>query len=334
MNFFKFHLLFIVMLTFVSVASFAVSIGRIDDSKNNSYALGSTSSDLTASAVKKYFPKRPQLKDDINTFPVFSSQAVLVQDVDSGVTLYEKNPDSPVLPASTTKIITSLVSMDYYQLDTILTIPRLSVEGQKMGLVPGEKMSVRDLLYGLLVYSANDAAEALAYNYCVTGISGGNNCGREFFVQAMNQKARDLGLTNTRFANPTGLDTDYHFSTARDLVIMSEEAMKNPFFAQIVGTKETIVKGTESPTFGGKNIVHKLTNINELLGTVDGVLGVKTGWTEGARENLVTYLERDGKRVMIALLGSQDRFGETRELINWIFGSYDWQEVVYSYNGI
>ena len=92
-------------------------------------------------------------------------------------------------------------------------------------------------------------------------------------------------------------------------------------FAKIVGTKNIIVKSTDD------KIVHRLTNINELLGVVPGVMGVKTGWTENARENLVTYIERDGHKVFIAILGSSDRFGETKELINWIFENYTWQSV-------
>ena len=99
--------------------------------------------------------------------------------------------------------------------------------------------------------------------------------------------------------------------------------MKNPLFSQIVGTKEKVVE-----SYDGK-IKHKLVNINELVGKVEGVLGVKTGWTQDARENLVTYIERDGSRVMIVLLASQDRFGETRELIDWIFENYEWREVTY-----
>ena len=104
---------------------------------------------------------------------------------------------------------------------------------------------------------------------------------------------------------------------------MSEQAMNNPYFAKIVATESYLAESV------GGEIRHKLVNINELIGEVDGVLGVKTGWTENARENLVTYIERDGHSVMIALLGSQDRFGETKELINWIFENYSWEEVVF-----
>jgi D-alanyl-D-alanine carboxypeptidase len=117
------------------------------------------------------------------------------------------------------------------------------------------------------------------------------------------------------------LDENGHYSTAKDLVRVAEVAMKNPRFAEIVGTKEIVAKSVD-----GKNL-HKLVNINALLGNVEGVLGVKTGWTENARENLVTYLERDNHKIMIALLGSQDRFGETKEIIDWIFRNYQWREV-------
>jgi len=263
-----------------------------------------------------------------SSFPVLSAQAVLAVDIDSGVSLYEKNPDEAFLPASTTKIITALVAMDYYSDLQVLEVKNAKVDGQKMGLVSGEKIGVESLLYGLLVYSANDAAEVLAQNFCTprspTELDGEvESCGREFFISAMNSKVEKLGLTNTSFANPTGLDVyggNVH-TTARDLVRVSKYAMENPKFAKIVGTRQITVASSD-----GK-VVHRLKNINELLGVVDGVVGVKTGWTENARENLVTYVRRGDKKVLIALLGSQDRFGETRELIDWIFENYSWMEV-------
>ena len=249
------------------------------------------------------------------TFPIISARAALAVDLDSGVTLYEKNPDKLLLPASTTKIITALVAMDYYPEEMVLKVGKFKVEGQKMGLVEGEEITAGNLLYGLLMFSANDAAEVLAQNF---------PGGRDSFIAAMNQKAQQLHLENSNFVNPSGLDGGNHFSTARDLVRVSQIAMENPKFAEIVGTKEKEIKSVDGL------ISHKLVNINELVGSVDGVLGVKTGWTEDARENLVTYIERDGKKIMIAVLASQDRFGETKELIEWIFDNYQWKEVVYS----
>ncbi|MBI2103464.1 D-alanyl-D-alanine carboxypeptidase [Candidatus Woesebacteria bacterium] len=316
MNFLKSNLLYLAMLAFVLAATTAVSFN----------IKSPQTADETPSVLvqKKYFPARPILPNGVKTFPVLSGQAILALDLDSGVTLYKKNPDFQVLPASTTKIITALVAMDYYDPESELVVSNEPIDGQKMGLIQGEKIKVRDLLYGLLVYSANDAAEVLAKNYCAPRSLGEVGlCGRDSFVSVMNKKAQELGLRNTKFINPSGLDGNFHYSTARDLAIVSAEAMENPFFAQIVSTKQITVKSTD------QKIVHKLTNINELLGKVDGVLGVKTGWTENARENLVTYIERDGKKVIIALLGSQDRFGETEELVNWIFENYQWETVVY-----
>lgn len=262
----------------------------------------------------KVFPPIPVLTDN-SSFPTLSAEGVIATDLDSGITLYEKNSDLPLLPASTTKIVTALVSLDTYKLAQVLTVPQgINVDGQKMGLYPGEKMKFENILYGLLVYSANDAAEALAIDY---------PGGYDSFIAAMNVKAKDLSMVNSHFDNPVGLDTDGQRSTAKDLIRASEVAMRDPEFAKIVGTKNIAITDESGKTS------YNLQNVNELLGSVPGVMGVKTGWTEDARENLVTYIVRDNHHIMIALLGSQDRFGETKELIDWIFGSYKWQEVKY-----
>lgn len=273
------------------------------------------------SNYKKNFAPIPILASD-STFPVISAQGAMAVDLDSGISLYEKNPDNTLLPASTTKIVTALVVLDTYSLNDVLTVGKIDVVGQKMGLVTGEQIKVEDLLYGLLVYSANDAAMVLASNY---------PGGYDNFIIAMNVKAKELAMNNSSFQNPVGLDNPSQISTARDLIRVSEVAMRIPEFAKVVGTKNIVVSDVS-----GK-IKHNLRNINELLGVVPGVLGVKTGWTENARENLVTYIERVGEngtkhKVVIAILGSQDRFGETKELINWIFRDYKWEEVKLSGN--
>lgn len=262
---------------------------------------------------EEQFTIEPVLSENAS-FPILSAQAVLAIDVGSGKSLYEKNPDKPFLPASTTKIITALVAMDYYSDEAVLEVKNPEIEGQKMGLVSGENIKTQDLLYGLLVSSANDAAEVLAQNF---------PGGRDYFITMMNLKARSLDLKNSNFVNPTGLDSngDNVYSTASDLIKVSIFAMQDPRFAKIVGTKQITVTSLD-----GK-IIHKLVNINELLGSVEGVEGIKTGWTESARENLVTYIKRGDRKLVIVLLGSQDRFGETRELIDWIFANYHWEEV-------
>lgn len=301
----KKYFLYLVILAFVFISSSALAIaGRVEIPNQ-------LINDLSI-RPSKVFPPLPVLSAE-STFPVLSAQGAMAVDLSSGVSLYEKQVDAPLLPASTTKIVTALVALDSYELDQILIVGKgVSVDGQKMGLFVGEQMKFEDLLYGLLVFSANDAAETLAGNY-----PGGHDA----FISAMNAKAKDLSMRNTHFDNPVGLDTVGQYSTAKDLVRASEVAMRNPEFAKVVGTKNIVVKDVS------QKFSYNLRNVNELLGSVPGVLGVKTGWTENARENLVTYIERDGHQIMIVILGSQDRFGETKELINWIFENYDWQEV-------
>jgi D-alanyl-D-alanine carboxypeptidase len=300
----KDQFMYLVMASFILVSTSALAITA---NFSDIYSI------VTQKLAKneKTFPDNPTLTGK-DHFPVLSAQAALAIDLNSGVTLYEKNPDEALLPASTTKIVTALVALDAYPLDSVIKVGNIKIVGQKMGLVIGEEMRAEDLIYGLLVFSANDAAEALAQAF---------PGGREAFINAMNEKAGELSLENTKFYNPSGIDGNGHVTTARDLIRVSSVAMRNPEFAKIVGTQNIIVTDVT-----GKKI-HRLTNINELLGKVAGVLGVKTGWTEFARENLVTYIERDGHKIMIAVLGSQDRFGETKELIDWMFTNYSWNEV-------
>lgn len=261
---------------------------------------------LEAKAVIQTDPQ-PQIKKDA-VEPELTAKSVYAVDLDSGKVLLSKNPEMPILPASTTKMATALVALESYQLEDVVTIGKVKIDGQKIGLLEGEKISVRDLLNGLLVASGNDAAEVLASNY---------PGGRESFVEKMNELAKTLGLENTHFVNPTGLDEYLHFSTAKDLVTIASFAVQNPVIAEIVRTQETSTASLNMRA-------HKLSNINQLVGKVPGVVGVKTGWTLNSGESVITYINRDNKRVMIALMGSGDRFGETEVLIDWIFDNYSW----------
>ncbi len=306
----KTNFLFLLMLSFIFISTSALSISHQVEVTDKSF-------NFQIFQPPKVFPPNPVLAAS-PSFPVISAQGAIAVDLSSGVNLYEKNPNATLLPASTTKIVTALTALDAYSLDQVLTVPKMPyVDGQKMGLSVGEQMKFEDLLYGLLVYSANDAAEVLAENY---------HGGYLAFVSSMNSKAKELSMGSSHFVNPVGFDNSNQVTTAKDLVRVSEVAMRNPEFAKIVGTKSIVLSDTT-----GKH-TYILGNVNELLGTVSGVLGVKTGWTENARENLVTYIERDGHKIMIAVLGSQDRFGETKELIDWIFTNYKWEEVKVSYS--
>jgi D-alanyl-D-alanine carboxypeptidase len=182
----KNNFLFLCLISFVFVASTALALNFEKVLPDNTEESESIS----------HYPPLPILNQGVS-FPVLSAQAVLAVDVDSGISLYEKDPDKPLLPASTTKIMTALVAMEKYSNDQVLGVGDEKIEGQKMGLKKGEKITVKDLLYGLLIYSANDAAEVLAKSY---------EGGRDAFISAMNEKAKKLSLDNTKFTNPSGLD--------------------------------------------------------------------------------------------------------------------------------
>lgn len=242
--------------------------------------------------------------------PVLSAKSIVAVDALSSKVIYAKNEDLKLFPASTTKIMTAVIALENYSPEEIFTVGNIKKNGQTIGLLPGEKITVKNLLYGLLVASGNDAAQVLADNF------GG---GQQAFVAAMNRKAQELGLTNTHFENPAGIDHSEHYSTAISLAKLSLYALKNPLFAEIVATPKITIFDT-----GGK-ISHKMTNINELVGKESGVLGVKTGWTQEAGECLVTYFRQDQKEIITVLLGSSDRFGETKKLLSWILGNFSWE---------
>lgn len=245
--------------------------------------------------------------------PIVSAQAVFVFDPESGVTLYEKNATSKLSPASTTKLMTAVVALEQFNLDEVLTVKNLVADGKDMGLFFGERMSVENLLYGALVHSANDAAYVLAENY-----PGGVTA----FINAMNKKAIELGLKDTNFANSIGYDAPNQYITAKDLAILSNYALQNPEIAHMVGTKSITVADASYSYF------HYLQNVNELLGEVAGVAGVKTGFTESAGENLATMVKRDNHNIMFVILNSEDRFADTRALINWVFQEYRWAPIL------
>ena len=247
--------------------------------------------------------------------PALSTRSAIVVDVDSKAVLYLKNPDQPFFPASTTKMMTAIVARQVYDLDQIITVPEdIEAIGQVMELEVDEKITVENLLYGLLIASGNDAAEVLAQS---------NPEGREVFIGKMNEKAKELRLEKTTFKNPSGIEEDSHVSTTHDLAILAAEFLGDPLLSKIVKTKAITITD-ESGQIG-----HELENINELLGKVRGLKGVKTGWTENAGECLVSYVERDGRKIITVVLGSADRFGETEKLIEWAYGNHQWEEIKY-----
>ena len=242
--------------------------------------------------------------------PDLSANGIYVVDVTSQTIIYEKNSDLQLFPASTTKIMTALVALDDYKLNDVVQIKTLMTEGRIVGLNLNETITVENLLYGTLIHSANDAAFALAA-YHPGGIEG--------FVGRMNQMAQNFGLTKTRFANSVGLDDPNHFTSSKDLAILSLEALKNPVISKMVAIPQITVSDTTYTYF------HPLKNVNELLGKIPGVSGLKTGYTDIAGQALVTTVNRKGHEILIVLLKSNDRFGETEKLISWIFTNFTWQ---------
>lgn len=242
--------------------------------------------------------------------PGLTARSAVVIDVNSKTILYAKSPDLKLLPASTTKIMTALVALDYYDFNQVITIDSVHQTGQAMKLESGERITVQNLLYGLLVQSANDAATVLAQSY-----SGGEDA----FIEAMNQKVKNLGLSNTNFTNASGLDAYGQYTTAHDLALIAAAAMGNPTFATIVGTLGITVADVDG------TIIHDLETINQLLGEVPGLTGVKTGWTELAGECFVAYVSRGGHDLITVVLGSGNRFGETNSLINWAYSNHLWR---------
>jgi D-alanyl-D-alanine carboxypeptidase len=234
--------------------------------------------------------------------PDLSAKAAIVLDTGSQVILMSKNPDLRFSMASTTKIMTAVTALTYFKPDDVLTVKSYGVEGSGLGLTPGEQFTFKDLLYAMLLPSANDAAVAVADNY---------PGGKEAFVKKMNENALILHLTNTHYADPAGLNDDGNYTTVVDLSRLGTYAMKNTLFAEVVGTKEKTIYTTNYL------LDYPLTNSNKLLGT-HGVNGIKTGTTEGAKEVLVTSVISKGHTYIIVVMNSEDRFADTRVLLDFI----------------
>lgn len=255
--------------------------------------------------------KITKIVDNKIEIPKFSSTAVLAMDVKSDQILYQKNIHLRLSPASTTKIMTGIISVNYFKPADILTVnPSDHVIGSSMGLNIGEKLSFRSLLYGMMLNSGNDASYTIASNF-PGGLSG--------FIEQMNAKAAELHLKDTHFENPAGFDSPGHFSSAYDLGLIAKEAISSPQLSRVVATKETFVSAWD------KSYLHDLKNLNILLDE-EGVLGIKTGSSEKAGENFVGLVERDNHRVITVVLGSNDRFGETKTLMDWVYQNYSWEE--------
>lgn len=244
-------------------------------------------------------------------FPVLSINAVsttaksaILTNGDTGEVIYEQNADERLPMASTTKIMTALLLCENGDLEKEITVTAemLRVEGSSMGLLAGDKVTLHDLLYGLLLASGNDAANVVAFTL------GGTVNG---FAGLMNKKAEELGLTNTHFVTPSGLDADGHYTTARDLSSLARIAMQNKDFALAASSKSAVLN------YGNPSYRRSLTNHNKLLKTFDGAVGVKTGFTKKSGRCLVSAAKRDGKYVIAVTLNDSNDWKDHTALLEY-----------------
>ncbi len=231
--------------------------------------------------------------------PDISAESAVIIDDTSKVVVYQKNPRLRFSMASTTKIMTALVGLEHYKLDDTLTTKTATVEGSAVGFRFGEQITFENALYGMLLPSGNDAALMIAENY-----PGGFAA----FIQAMNNKAMQLGLKYTHYVDPAGLDDDGNYTTVTDLARLASYALKNKQFALVVSTKKIVLTDISG------NRVYPVENLNKLLGE-KGVTGIKTGFTEGAGEVLVTSKVEKGHIFLIVVMKSTDRFADTQKLL-------------------
>lgn len=291
----KFHVFeIVIILFFLNFVAFLVVIIYIQ--RINTFSFQNLSFPYIKIAS---IPNLSESLDSINS----SASAFVVYDTQSRSVIAGKNQSLRFSPASTAKIMAAVVALAHYNLDEYITVPVsvYTVQGSKMNLVAGEELSVKSLLYGMMLPSGNDAAYTLAYYY-PGGITG--------FVNAMNNKAKELKLANTHFDDPDGFE-DGNFTTGIELARLSSYAMQNETFREIVITQSIRV--------ANKNGTHKyfLQNLNELL-AYKNVVGIKTGFTNEAGGVLVTGIKKDGKLLIVVVLKSQDRFSDTEDLMRFI----------------
>lgn len=243
------------------------------------------------------------------------AKSAVILDAKSGAVLYEKNASEKLPMASTTKIMTALAVLNFendnINLDKIIETPYKAtcIEGTSIYLSNGEKMTVRDLLYGMLLESGNDAASALAI-----GIFGSEKA----CVDYMNELCHSMGLVLTHFDNVHGLDSKEHYTTAYELAMITKKAMENDTFRQIVSTKSYVADGEKKRYF---------SNHNRLLNTFDGMIGVKTGYTSKSGRCLVTCAKRENEEYIAVTLNDRNDWQDHREMLEYSFSNYESYEI-------
>lgn len=239
-----------------------------------------------------------------------SAESAILIEAKSGRVLYEKNAHERRGIASTTKILTALVTLENSLLEQRVRVTEktVGIEGSSIYLHKGEVLTMEDLLYAMLLESANDAAATIALEV------GGSI---EGFADMMNAKVSKMGLSDSSFANPHGLDADGHYSTAYDLALITAEALKNESFRRIVSTYRKVIENTE------ENTSRLLLNHNKLLKTYDGAVGVKTGFTKRCGRCLVSAAKRDGLILIAVTLNAPDDWNDHKRMLDFGFSNYE-----------
>lgn len=247
--------------------------------------------------------------------PSTHAKAAALIDVTSGRLLYSSRGDEPMLIASTTKIMTAIIAIEHSDLDGIVTVSSRAAgkEGSSIYLKAGEKMKLKDMLYGLMLRSGNDAATAIAEHV------GGSLDG---FVFLMNAKAEQIGMTNSHFANPSGLDQKGHYASANDMAKLAAYALHDPTFREIVGTK---VKTAPNPE---EEWDYKWVNKNKMLHLYEGADGVKTGYTKQALRTLVSSATRGGRQLAAVTLNDGNDWNDHAKLLDYGFAAYRMEQVI------
>ncbi len=239
-----------------------------------------------------------------------SARGAVLLEAESGEVVFGQNQNARLPMASTTKIMTALVALERLPLDTVVTITAdsVGVEGSSIYLVEGEKLTLEQLVYALLLESANDAATAIA-----VAVAGNV----EAFAGLMNQKAAALGLTDTHFVNPHGLDHDEHYTTAYELAQIARAALEDPVFRKICSTERKTIP------LNGSEGTRVLVNHNKLLNSYDGCIGVKTGFTKKTGRCLVSAAERGGVTLIAVTLNAPDDWRDHTAMLDYGFGLYE-----------
>ncbi|MDQ3811102.1 MAG: D-alanyl-D-alanine carboxypeptidase, partial [Chloroflexota bacterium] len=249
-------------------------------------------------------------REDADPVPTVTARNVAILDEASGALLYERDGFRRAAPASITKIVTTIVALERAPditrtfTTSVSASAMVACDGSSvMGLEPNDRVRLETLLYGMMLPSGNDAAEQVAVS-----LAGS----REGYVEWMNQRVLALGLRDTHFVTPSGMDADEHYSTAYDMALLSRYAMRDAVFRTIVAR----------PFFVGDE--YFMRNLNSLLGTYPGADGVKVGYTDVAGRTIVASATREGHRVYVVLLGSRNLYGDATALLDWVWKTYRW----------